>query len=672
MSIESRRHQYGTVFGHWQIGELLGASKNGQTAVFHLQHKESSQEESAVKVITLIEEQGKLREFSPRRKAEYETELEKRKQHALNEVQIMYVLKGYTNIVSYEDRVTEHWTENNSFGCDLLIRMELLRDLRKIMQGEHFFSEAEIVKIGKDICNALILCHGEKEPIIHRDIKPENIFVNARGDYKLGDFGISRIIEACPGASATTGIGTPEYAAPEQNRGRYDVRVDIYSLGLVLYELSNQNRRPFMESTYDNGGKANLLRLSGTKFPPPCDASDEFAKVILKACAFKPHNRYPSAQSMLDALKQISNTKPEPQRKKGFQLWKGKGTPLSIATAPNRQSNDSIGAYHTRSAEGESKSEPKQAYQTIPADSAAKQSHPANPGFYETLPAESISNAPGASKPHITEGVEIETHVIDINHEYITVELMTWEDKSAVPKAADQQHGEKQISLTSPSDQKPPKTATSNTSTTLSSVGKQSTSHFSENSFVGFEGSFAKAPKGVITEPTKPQINKTAAPPQPEFVIKGTTLMRYKGVDQDVVIPDGVTTIAFRAFYMNNIIRKVTMPSTLVSIEMEAFSHCSQLSSVVFNDKLWQITIKAFSDCTSLKKLHLGKSVHVLGIESFANCVNLEEVWLPPDLPVLHEKVFVGCDRIQTVTIPKGTISIADNAFPTTVRIITE
>ena len=178
MSIESRRHQYGTVFGHWQIGELLGASKNGQTAVFHLQHKESSQEESAVKVITLIEEQGKLREFSPRRKAEYETELEKRKQHALNEVQIMYVLKGYTNIVSYEDRVTEHWTENNSFGCDLLIRMELLRDLRKIMQGEHFFSEAEIVKIGKDICNALILCHGEKEPIIHRDIKPENIFIS--------------------------------------------------------------------------------------------------------------------------------------------------------------------------------------------------------------------------------------------------------------------------------------------------------------------------------------------------------------------------------------------------------------------------------------------------------------------------------------------------------------
>ncbi len=305
MSIESRRHQYGTVFGHWQIGELLGASKNGQTAVFHLRHKESSQEESAVKVITLIEEHGNLSEFSPRRKAEYEAELEKRKQHALNEVQIMYALKGYTNIVSYEDRVTEPWTEDNSFGCDLLIRMELLRDLRKIIDTGYIFSEAEIIKIGKDICTALILCHGEKDPIIHRDIKPENIFVNARGDYKLGDFGISRILDECHGTTATTAIGTPEYYAPEQERKGYDERVDIYSLGLVLYELSNRNRRPFMESTYDNGGKANLLRLSGTKFPPPCDASYDFAKVILKACAFKVNARYRTAKELLAALEQL-------------------------------------------------------------------------------------------------------------------------------------------------------------------------------------------------------------------------------------------------------------------------------------------------------------------------------------------------------------------------------
>lgn len=308
MSIESRRHQYGTVFDHWQIGELLGASKNGQTAVFHLQHKESSQEESAVKIITLIEEHGKLSEFTPCRKAEYEAELERRKEHALQEVQLMYALKGYTNIVSYEDRVTEHWTENNSFGCDLLIRMELLRDLRKIIRTGHIFPETEIIQIGKDICTALRLCHGEDNPVIHRDIKPENIFVNARGTYKLGDFGVSRILDKCHGTTATTAIGTPAYLAPEQAQKGYDERVDIYSLGLVLYELSNQNRLPFAETVYDTE-KAILLRMAGNKLPVPSKASANFARVILKACAFKADDRYQTAEEMLEALEQLSTTR---------------------------------------------------------------------------------------------------------------------------------------------------------------------------------------------------------------------------------------------------------------------------------------------------------------------------------------------------------------------------
>ena len=301
MSIESRRHQYGTVFDHWQIGDKLGSGSNGRTAVFHLHHKESAQEESAVKVITLIEEEGRLSDFSDYRRAEYEAELERRKSHALREVQLMYALKGYTNIVSYEDRVTEHWVEDNSFGCDLLIRMELLQDLRKIIRTGHIFSEADVVQIGKDICSALILCHGEKDPIIHRDIKPENIFVNSRGTYKLGDFGVSRILDKCQGATATTIVGTEAYLAPEQLKKGYDERVDIYSLGLVLYELCNQNRLPFADNTYATE-QSIRLRLAGNALPAPCDASPELAKIILKACAFKPNARYKTAQEFQDAL----------------------------------------------------------------------------------------------------------------------------------------------------------------------------------------------------------------------------------------------------------------------------------------------------------------------------------------------------------------------------------
>lgn len=346
MSIESRRHQYGTVFDHWQIGDKLGSGSNGRTAVFHLHHKESSQEESAVKVITLIEEEGRLSEFSDYRRAEYEAELEQRKSHALREVQLMYALKGYTNIVSYEDRVTEHWVEDNSFGCDLLIRMELLQDLRKIIRTGHIFSEAEIIQIGKDICSALILCHGEKDPIIHRDIKPENIFVNSRGTYKLGDFGVSRILDKCQGATATTIVGTEAYLAPEQLRKGYDERVDIYSLGLVLYELCNRNRLPFADNTYATE-QSIRLRLAGNTLPAPCNASPELAKIILKACAFKPNGRYKTAQEFLDALSQVGTKDSTKRFRKLITHTDDKKNMGGYETVPARNDLSHSGDYAT-------------------------------------------------------------------------------------------------------------------------------------------------------------------------------------------------------------------------------------------------------------------------------------------------------------------------------------
>lgn len=69
------------------------------------------------------------------------------------------------------------------------------------MQEGKRFAEAEIIKIGRDICAALVLCHGKD--ILHRDIKPENIFYNKDGNYKLGDFGISKILDACSGRTET-------------------------------------------------------------------------------------------------------------------------------------------------------------------------------------------------------------------------------------------------------------------------------------------------------------------------------------------------------------------------------------------------------------------------------------------------------------------------------------
>ena len=128
------------------------------------------------KLIPLIEEYGKKEELPKVIADEYALASKEYTAKAEEEVRIMESVKGNTNIVDYADHVVVDWEEDNCFGRDMLIRMELLQDLRGMMRQNHHFSESEIIKIGRDICAALVLCHGKD--ILHRDIKPENILVD--------------------------------------------------------------------------------------------------------------------------------------------------------------------------------------------------------------------------------------------------------------------------------------------------------------------------------------------------------------------------------------------------------------------------------------------------------------------------------------------------------------
>ena len=351
MSIESRSRQYGKVFDHWQIGELLGSGSGGQTkektAVFKLSRIDSSRGKSALKVINLIEEKGHINALSAHRRNEYEQAKGECKKSAEQEVWLMNELQGNTNIVGYLDHTFVDWQDSTGFGYDMLIRMELLEDLRSKLRDEHHYSEKEILKIGRDVCTALVLCHNKG--IIHRDIKPENIFINADGNYKLGDFGISRILSAAPSAMASSGVGTPEYAAPEQFMRRYDKRVDIYSLGLVLYELSNRNRLPFATSAYAHQEDIQKRQM-GTPLLKPEGISIGLWKVIQKACAYKAADRYNTAQEFLEALCLLDGT-----------------SVSSITWKPNKTVKASSGAdYSTRLAQ--SHQDIICGYNTLPAE----------------------------------------------------------------------------------------------------------------------------------------------------------------------------------------------------------------------------------------------------------------------------------------------------------------
>lgn len=229
----------------------------------------------------------------------------------LQEIEVMASLKGHPNIVTYEDhKIVQH---PGKMGWDILIKMELLTSLQEFQRNNANLDESLVIHIAENLCSALTYC--QQKNMVHRDIKPENIFVNDSGQFKLGDFGIARTIEKTSGGLSKK--GTESYMAPEVYlNDKYGTNVDIYSLGVVLYRLMNKNRLPFYPPapqpiSYSQREQALAKRMSGEKLPPPCAASPDFAEIILKACEFKPEDRYHTAAEMLAELQRLSAPMPD-------------------------------------------------------------------------------------------------------------------------------------------------------------------------------------------------------------------------------------------------------------------------------------------------------------------------------------------------------------------------
>lgn len=290
----------------WYIEELLGEGSYGY--VYKIFKEEFGRKYySALKIIpiprTKSEEKQLYYEGMDQNTAtEYYKEIV---EVIFREICIMSELKGRTNIVSLEDH--KILPKKDGAGYFLLMRMELLVNIEDY-QLKNPFSVQDIVRMGMDVCRALILCG--KRNIIHRDIKPGNIFVTEDGDFKLGDFGISRQLE---GAGEGLSIkGTYGYMAPEVYFGKsYDTQADIYSLGMVLYYFLNKKRGPFSSSDgsvprYSQRQEALTRRFQGERLPQPMLASEELAEVILKACEFRPEDRYLSPEEFLKALESLS------------------------------------------------------------------------------------------------------------------------------------------------------------------------------------------------------------------------------------------------------------------------------------------------------------------------------------------------------------------------------
>ncbi len=286
----------------WRIIREIGAGSFGNVYEVEKTDAFSDGIRSAMKVISIPQSS---RELSELRNEGYDgksltTLFKSRVEDITAEFHLMNKLKGCSNIVSYEDHmIVQHEKDP---GYDILIRMELLTSLPEYFQQQFERSavgDAMMQRVGIDMCNALELC--ARHHIIHRDIKPQNIFISENGDYKLGDFGIARTSDHTMRA---TKIGTYGYMAPEVYWGKpYNASVDLYSLGLVLYWMLNERRGPFLPllpdvPTAEDVSEALERRMNGEPLPAPKYGSEELKRIVLKACAFDPKDRYQSPGEM--------------------------------------------------------------------------------------------------------------------------------------------------------------------------------------------------------------------------------------------------------------------------------------------------------------------------------------------------------------------------------------
>jgi alpha-tubulin suppressor-like RCC1 family protein/tRNA A-37 threonylcarbamoyl transferase component Bud32 len=259
---------------YWILGEI----GRGGTAIVYLARDRATGEEVAIKLIRpkYIDDEEAIARFA--REARFVTQL------------------NHPNVVGVH-RVMDL----GAGGIALIMAHIDGRTLKQVIKEEHPLSPGFVVGILRQVAAALAAAH--RLGIVHRDVKPENIFIDSEGKALLADFGVARSMS---GDTQLTmhgvAIGTPSYMAPEQIDGdNLDGRADVYSLGLVAWEMLTGHRPWEGESLYAVLYHQRHHELPEVRELRP-DVSDQLADAIAGAIEKEPTARWQSMDELIDAL----------------------------------------------------------------------------------------------------------------------------------------------------------------------------------------------------------------------------------------------------------------------------------------------------------------------------------------------------------------------------------
>ena len=225
---------------------------------------------------------------------------------------------------------------SKSSDCQYIV-MELLEGitLKQYMQTKGALSWKEALHFSTQITKAL--CHAHDKGIVHRDIKPQNIMVGKDGSIKVADFGIAHL-QSESTTDASEALGSIHYISPEQIRGEpVDARTDIYSLGIVMYEMLT-GRLPYEGDT----AEAVAVQHFGSTLTLPGDINPDIPlrleEITLKAMTSDINSRYQSASELLNDLESFRKTQASPSElvDESFDAIDATGAHVPIKLKPTK------------------------------------------------------------------------------------------------------------------------------------------------------------------------------------------------------------------------------------------------------------------------------------------------------------------------------------------------